>query len=188
MLHLDDDGNHSRMGCGKAILGACNNLRTFNGRWPAAIIQSCNRPDKEPMNILVQNGELRVDGSAGERSEKGLLISHLFGPGFFLTPIPASLSCRAQPASLGHARAMPPSHLLTIAAAAAASSLALSARAHNWLDNPSGRAGGGLSKTAPCRARASDKLHHLMVGPGQTFNIQWSAGHGGDTYFALVAR
>ena len=61
------------------------------------------------------------------------------------------------------------------------------AHAHNWLDNPSGRAGGGLSKTAPCK-KGTPKLHHLMVGPGQTFHIQWSAGHGGNTYFALVAR
>ena len=43
---------------------------------------------------------------------------------------------------------------------------------HNWVDNPTSRANGGLSKTAPCPARKSKLYHNIMVGPGQTFNIQ----------------
>ena len=77
---------------------------------------------------------------------------------------------------------------MTPATSLAAILLAATAVGHNWIDNPSSRSFPGLSKTSPCQARQSKLYPHIMVGPGQKFALQWSAGHGSYTHFAFLSR
>jgi hypothetical protein len=47
--------------------------------------------------------------------------------------------------------------------------------AHNWLNLPSRAQIAAVS--VPCQTRV-DPAPHLQVGPGQTFQLEWSTGHG----------
>jgi hypothetical protein len=62
-----------------------------------------------------------------------------------------------------------------------------SADAHNWVGNPSRATVASVTK--PCQSRVGDQPH-IQVNPGQTFQTEWSVGHGDsgtkNYYFVLV--
>jgi len=59
------------------------------------------------------------------------------------------------------------------------------ASAHNWINSLSRSP--GASTYRPCKPPLTD-MPHAQVGPGQSFEIEWMNGHGGDTYFVIIHR